>query len=58
LNFNQYNFEKISKNITKEKIQQDTKFGVTRKLTPTECLPILVEEIEDYAIVICEHMSI
>lgn len=55
MTFNQYNFSKILKDIEVERIRQDAKFGVTRRLTPTEWLPILVEEVGEYATAICDE---
>lgn len=53
--FNQYNFTKILKDIESERIRQDSKFGVTRRLTPTEWLPILIEEVGEFAMAICDE---
>ena len=53
--FNQYNFNQILDDITDERIRQDVKFGITRQLTPTEWLPILVEEVGEFAKAICDE---
>ncbi len=55
--FNKYNLEKILHDIVEERTRQDAKFGVTRKLTPTEWLPILVEEIGEFAMAICDESA-
>lgn len=57
LEFNQYNFNKILDDIKTERIRQDSKYGITRRLTPTEWLPILIEEVGEFAKDICDDIG-
>ena len=57
LEFNQYNFNKILDDIKTERIRQDSKYGITRRLTPTEWLPILIEEVREFAKDICDDIG-